>query len=243
MIKFKTLNWWQGFSQSCPLIRAICDALGDRFVCIDATSDDVPDIVLASGFGHDPATHKCPHLFIQGENPIRWRHHANTFNLPQLGWIDDGNQSCNLPDWYCRYDELLNPGPICDRINRVCSMYRNLYPHREDMIAYHRAIRINETDKIKAIAKYAFNVAVENSYAPFYISEKLTDACVAGCIPIYKGGDLINTPFNQERIILPYHQLPSDPSEMLAMPILNDDASDMFAERKSKLQRFLVRVL
>ena len=41
--------------------------------------------------------------------------------------------------------------------------------------------------KIDTLRRYKFCVAVENSEMPHYVSEKVFDALVAGCVPIYFG--------------------------------------------------------
>lgn len=47
---------------------------------------------------------------------------------------------------------------------------------------------INEIkDKADALDPYLFSIAVENSYIPNYITEKLTDCFVCGTVPLYSG--------------------------------------------------------
>lgn len=41
--------------------------------------------------------------------------------------------------------------------------------------------------KIDTLRRYKFCVAVENSESPHYVSEKVYDAFVAGCVPVYFG--------------------------------------------------------
>ncbi len=42
-------------------------------------------------------------------------------------------------------------------------------------------------DKIKTFASYRFSLAFENSQYPGYVSEKIFDSFLAGCIPVYLG--------------------------------------------------------
>ncbi len=42
-------------------------------------------------------------------------------------------------------------------------------------------------DKIKTLAAYKFSIAFENSRYPGYLSEKIFDSFLAGCIPVYLG--------------------------------------------------------
>lgn len=43
-------------------------------------------------------------------------------------------------------------------------------------------------DKRRTLLSYTFNVCFENSDHPGYVTEKLIDAIVAGCVPLYRGG-------------------------------------------------------
>lgn len=44
-----------------------------------------------------------------------------------------------------------------------------------------------DDDKIKTFASYKFSIAFENSKYPGYVSEKIFDSFLAGCIPVYLG--------------------------------------------------------
>lgn len=55
--------------------------------------------------------------------------------------------------------------------------------------------------KISFIGKYKFNIAFENSDAPGYITEKLTDAYKANTIPIYRGSSEIWREFPKDSMI------------------------------------------
>ncbi|RYZ26858.1 MAG: hypothetical protein EOO10_14410, partial [Chitinophagaceae bacterium] len=56
-------------------------------------------------------------------------------------------------------------------------------------------------DKAAFIRNYKFIIAFENSSYPGYTTEKLYDALVAGCIPIYWGDPLVSRYFNPKRFI------------------------------------------
>jgi hypothetical protein len=43
-------------------------------------------------------------------------------------------------------------------------------------------------NKLETLSSYTFNVCFENSDHPGYVTEKLIDAIVAGCVPLYRGG-------------------------------------------------------
>ena len=51
-------------------------------------------------------------------------------------------------------------------------------------------------DKVKLLEKYKFNICFENSITDGYVTEKLLQAKVAGCIPIYYGHSTYTKDFN-----------------------------------------------
>ena len=90
-----------------------------------------------------------------------------------------------------------------------------------------------------------YNIAVENSYMDYYITEKVYDAVTAGCIPIYKGGDLSKTILNEDRIIDAYDNLPKNPKKLFELPILKskDVVDEMIEVRTQKIKDFILRIL
>lgn len=62
-------------------------------------------------------------------------------------------------------------------------------------------------DKINYIKKYSYNICPENSIYPGYNTEKLFEALISGCIPIYWGDSIEDKYFNKEKIILTEEQL------------------------------------
>ena len=54
-------------------------------------------------------------------------------------------------------------------------------------------------DKIKFLSSYKFSIAMENSEGQRYISEKILDSFMAGTIPIYYGGYMIDEYINYIR--------------------------------------------
>ncbi len=55
--------------------------------------------------------------------------------------------------------------------------------------------------KIDFIKKYQFNIAFENKSLPGYITEKLTDAMLARCIPLYWGCKRVGEEFNKKSFL------------------------------------------
>jgi hypothetical protein len=57
-------------------------------------------------------------------------------------------------------------------------------------------------DKLEALRGYRFHITLENSSYPHYFSEKLSDALIAGCQPIYWGCPNVADYFPEEALIL-----------------------------------------
>ena len=57
-------------------------------------------------------------------------------------------------------------------------------------------------NKIKFLSSYKFSIAMENSEGQGYVSEKILDSLLAGTIPIYYGGYMIDEFINPKTFIL-----------------------------------------
>lgn len=70
--------------------------------------------------------------------------------------------------------------------------------------------KLYNNDKIRFIENYKFNICLENSDRLGYVTEKIFHSIIAGCLPIYWGGDNLaeKSILNQERILY------LDPSNM-----------------------------
>jgi hypothetical protein len=56
-------------------------------------------------------------------------------------------------------------------------------------------------DKVELLKNYTFNIAFENVIQSGYVTEKLFEALLAGCIPIYWGSHEADLDFNPKRFI------------------------------------------
>jgi hypothetical protein len=57
-------------------------------------------------------------------------------------------------------------------------------------------------NKIKFLSSYKFSIAMENTEGQGYVSEKILDSFLAGTIPIYYGGYMIDEFINPKSYIL-----------------------------------------
>ena len=112
-------------------------------------------------------------------------------------------------------DLLLQPRPgpsVADRELFCCLVARNPEPHR--MMCAERLSKIGRVDlfgaiagksahrsKYEILAPYRFNLCFENSIFPGYYTEKLLQAWVAGCIPLYYSDGWCSLDFNPKAMI------------------------------------------
>ncbi len=78
-------------------------------------------------------------------------------------------------------------------------------------------------DKIEFMKTFKFSVACENALLPGYTTEKIIDAFVAGCIPIYWGNEEIENIFNPKAFINVHNFKSIDEVIAKVVQIDNDD--------------------
>jgi hypothetical protein len=82
-------------------------------------------------------------------------------------------------------------------------------------------------NKIDGLKDYKFHVVIENNKQDYYFTEKLTDAIITGCIPIYYGCPSIDT-FYDTRGILQFDNIEEFEC------ILNNCVNDLYYEKIKK---------
>jgi hypothetical protein len=106
-------------------------------------------------------------------------------------------------------------------------------------------------DKIRFLENYKYVIALENSDTNGYVTEKIFDAYLAGCIPIYWGSNNSPEPeiLNQDRILFLNPDNPSNLESQLSelcndknleefylKPIFRVDAAEIIYDRLLKLE-------
>lgn len=190
---------------------------------IPAHSREIPDILFYSVFGNEHYRYRnCVKVYYTGENDVpdfNECDYALSFHH-----IDFGERHMRYP-LYMTYElaDALNPPMLSDSaaLDRgFCSLlmrdFNNCDRRRLQIIdavadykpiAYGGPFRNNiggpvEVDgKIPFIAKYKFNLALENSALPGYITEKIVEPFAAPTVPIYWGAPDIADEFNPEAFI------------------------------------------
>jgi len=84
------------------------------------------------------------------------------------------NDKCPMRNNFFKY--------VCDNYKKVDSLGKHLKNTNEELKGW-----ATELTFINNFKKYKFMICFENESSPFYITEKLGNAYLAGCIPIYWG--------------------------------------------------------
>ena len=132
---------------------------------------------------------------------------ANKFRLPlwylYINWWDaelDGagysleQPSSGLRDNFCA---LVVGNPVENRI-QVARKLSEIAPVHGFGAAFNNPY---SGDKVDLLKNFTFNIAFENLVQTGYVTEKLFEALLAGCIPIYWGAPEADFDFNPERFI------------------------------------------
>lgn len=184
--------------------------------------------------------------------------YSNFYTIGIVKLLDSDNSFCISP-YYYRYDySNIKLDNFDERYNnKICHMYHVSYKHRNNIIEHYESkniklkCEISEETKICMYGKFLFNVACENSICKnkSYITEKLWDPILAGCIPIYYGGDIGKyTVFNTNRIIniSNLNELPSinwDKNylfDMFNLPIFNDNHKEIMEEQAYNFKKIFL---
>jgi len=209
---------------------------------------DQPDFLIYSSHGHEHRLHVGVKIFVSGESePPDFRECDYSVTCRKLvDW-----RHLQLP-FYVRYGQAASivkgnddPERALAAKTKFCSfVVRNHNPrkNRNRLEFFQRLSRYKQVDsggafmnniggpipgysggKIEFLKAYKFNIAFENGSFPGYTSEKIYEAMVARCLPIYWGNPLIGEEFNPKSF-LNRSDFPSD--EALIEKIVELDKDD-----------------
>lgn len=214
------VDFWPGFD---PEDNRFTTALRTRrnVRVISGDSDDIPDILFYSRCGKGKHyRYDCLKIYYTGENDFP------DFNECDYAIsfypYDCGGRNLRYP-LFMHYDRsnALKPRNQSDIeatrrgfCSLVMSNSANCHPRRLEIIdavesykpiAYGGAFRNNTggrvDDKTDFIGRYKFNLALENSSMPGYVTEKILESFAAGTVPIYWGDKAVKNDFNPESYI------------------------------------------
>lgn len=271
-VSIKFVDFWSTFN---ALDNKIVEALscGRQVSVIPADSDEVPDILFYSRYGFSHYKYDCCKIYFSGENDFP--------NLNECDYsisfypYDCGGRNLRYP-LYMLYEteEAANPPRLDDntalgrgfcslvmRNNTNCDPLRIRIIDRISEIeplAYGGSFRNNQggcvDNKIEFISRFRYNLALENSIMPGYVTEKLLEPYAAATVPIYWGDSAATRDFNPESFInvndfdsldsLARHirRLNDNPAEYLRILRAPSNIGENVARLDSQLCEFLGRI-
>lgn len=222
-ISVKFVEFWPTFDIHNNLFVKTL-SLRHNVTVLDCESPDTPDILFYSRCGASGKSHydydNCIKVYYTGENDIpdfNECDYALSFHP-----ISFGPRHLRFPLYMLyEYDLALNPPEISDRdaLERgFCSMVLRNYGDCDPMrlkiidaveaykpLAYGGRFRNNTggcvEDKIDFLRHYKFNLALENSMVPGYVTEKIVEPFAAPSVPVYWGSDMAKEDFNPDAFI------------------------------------------
>ena len=179
------------------------------------------DLLIYSDFGEQHWSFRGLKVYITGENmvpdfdqcdlafsPVEDLHNQRCIRLPYYAQVLPTMGSLvRGPEWqpqsyvnrprFCSFVASNPRGSFrnaffkkLNRIKKVDSAGRHFNNYGSPVV-----------DKLAFLKDYRFNLAFENSQSPGYVTEKLIDPLLMGCIPIYWGAPDVTRDFNQACMI------------------------------------------
>jgi hypothetical protein len=225
------VDFWPGFDVNCNWFNLVFKHCFPQTNFIFSNDGKNADIILASSFGNaryyntNSSTIK---IFYTGENERpdfvfadyalsfdyddysgrnfrlpHWYLYVNWWNEPNFPHarisVEQLKRKWNVDEVYNRqqFCSIIIGNPVRNRIEVAQKLSEYIPVH-----AFGRAFgKYYDACKVKLLEKYRWNICFENSIYPGYITEKLLEAKVAGCIPIYYGDSSVNNDFNSNGFI------------------------------------------
>jgi len=224
------IDFWPGFDSNSNWFNLVFrEILNDKEINFNSPPEEA-DIIFASGFGNERSrvkNLKAVRIFYTGENErpdLNFADYSLSFDYDTYG-----GRNFRLSHWYLYINwwnepnfphatislEQLNykwdPEEIYNR-NGFCSIMignpvQNRIEVAEKLNSYKPVHGYGKVfgnpydgDKVKLLENYRWNICFENSIYDGYITEKLLQAKVAGCIPLYYGPE-VSSDFNSNCIL------------------------------------------
>jgi hypothetical protein len=193
----------------------------------DLEISDRPDLLIYGSGGHLHRLYTCKKVFHTNETiDPDWNetdyaltYHYSTdprqLRLPYYVWGTPGtwqglikseeeiNNILKLKRGFCSaVISNGNPKRTKERVNFFNTLHR--YEHVASGGSFKNntgPIGSGPLGKIDFIKHHKFNIAFENKSLPGYVTEKLTDAMLARCIPLYWGCERVGEEFNKKSFL------------------------------------------
>ena len=153
-----------------------------------------------------------------------WNNKSDDLSLDELNCVFNAEDISNRQNFSC----IVAGNPVENRINIYNQL--NLYKKVDGYgLAFNNKYNGRKYDLLK---NYRFNICFENSIYPGYCTEKLLQAKVSGCVPLYYGCKEANKDFNSKCFINLYDYVSMQ--EFVEEIINIDNNKDKFIEIASQ---------
>lgn len=193
----------------------------------DVEISDKPDILIYKEIGHINRLYNCKKIFLTGESLLPdWEradyaitcHHINDashLRLPYYVWGSSSPVSRLIKSNNEFDNSIISREKICSTVISNANPKRtkeriNFFKKLSNHIPVDSGgsfmnnvgpIGQGEEAKLKFISQYKFNLCFENKSIDGYTTEKLTEAMMARCIPIYWGNNRVGEEFNKKSFL------------------------------------------
>jgi len=203
-----------------PAAVRILSLLTSSGLAVESTFNNA-DLLIYSDFGEEHWSFKGLKIYITGENMVpdfdqcdlAFSPHENPddprcIRLPYYAQVLPSMGSLiRSPEWQAQ--SYLNRSRFCSFIaSNPRGSFRNSFFKKLNRIKkvdsagrHFNNFGPPVADKLTFLKDYRFNLAFENSQSTGYVTEKLIDPLLMGCIPIYWGAPDVTRDFNQACMI------------------------------------------
>lgn len=225
------VDFWPGFDSNSNWFNLVFkELLNDKEINFNSKPEEA-DILMFSCFGNSHQKYKntkAVKVFYTGENQrpdLSFAdfslsfdydsHNGKNFRLPHWYMYVNWWGEPNFPHARISKEQLLRvyqPEEVAAREKFCCIIIGNPVANRIEV-----AQKLNEIKpvhgygkvfgnfydgcKVDLLKNFRYNICFENSIHPGYVTEKLLEAKVAGCIPIYYGTKTVSQDFNEKCFI------------------------------------------
>lgn len=215
-IKIDFSDFWEGFNKTDNFLYNL---LRTSFE-IELSPD--PDFLIYSNYGTNFYKYKCVRIYYSRENErpdffvCDWAitsdiiNRTNHYNFPVFGsryrfpeLLNEKKEQL-FENWLSRKEFcsfVVSNGKSKIRIDFFLQLTSAGYKQVNSGGRFLNNIGSPVEDKHAFLKQHRFNLAFENSESKGYTTEKIYDAFIAGCIPVYWGDPSVERYFNPKRFI------------------------------------------
>lgn len=223
------IDFWGGFNdEGFWFSRYLTHRYGEIFNF--NSNPENADIIIGSCFGNSISNYrntKAIKIFYTGENQtpnLTQYDYSISFDLDNYN-----DRNLRLPLWYLyinwwnddylkdnisldEYNRKFNPVDVYNREQFCCIVIGNAVRNRIEVaqaldsykpVHGYGSVFNNRFNgkKLDLLQNFRYNICFENTLCDGYHTEKLLEAKIAGCIPIYYGSDTVSLDFNKKCFI------------------------------------------